>query len=159
MCNPLQFSAISVNFVTKGILSEPRYWYVPPEGQFVSEMSNQAFGEAVSVSRLATVSRPSRSGQPEGKGSVTSIAHHFVQIGYLYMPDSIHLLFLIHPASPMPQSPTLHSITKPLFTKNRHLGLPIRPVVCSILRGIETCDHRYIILVRSLFIRDHPIGI
>ena len=122
-------------------------------------MSKQALGEADSASENSStdfrvVSESVGSTRRKGVSYVNSSPLRSNWI--LVHAYSLNKLFLLHPANPTPQNPTLPPTTESLFAKNRHLGLPVRPVVCSILRGIETCDHRDIILVRSLFVRDHP---
>jgi hypothetical protein len=103
------------------------------------------------------VSCPDRSGPPNEKGlSFTSIAPNSVQI-VTRLNACACLNRCTYPTNCPNCIPTLHSITESLFTKNRHLGLPIRPIIRGILFGIESSDHRDIILVGSLFIRYDPL--
>jgi len=72
-------------------------------------------------------------------------------MNWVCMPESVHVLNQLSHCIP-----TLYSITESLFTQNRHLGLPIRPIIRGILLGIESSDHGDIILIRSLSIRYDP---
>jgi hypothetical protein len=164
VCILLQSTAISVNFIKKGILSvwpEPRCSGVPLGGRSARrESPNRLSGRLNRCPRIAPmnfVSCPDRSGPPNEKGlSFTSIALNSVQI-VTRLNGCACLNWCTYPTNCPNCIPTLHSITESLFTKNRHLGLPIRPIIRGILFGIESSDHGNIILIGSLFIRYDPL--
>jgi hypothetical protein len=164
VCTLLQSTAISVNFIKKGILSvwpEPRCSGVPLRGRSARRKSpNRLSGRLNRCPRIAPmnfVSCPDRSGPPNEKGSsFTSIAPISVQIATRL--NACACLNRCTYSTNCPNCiPTLHSITESLFTKNRYLRLPIRPIICYILLSIETSDHGDIILIGSLFIRHDPL--
>lgn len=49
-------------------------------------------------------------------------------------------------------SPYLNTIAESFFVKNWDLRLPVRPIK-GVLVGIESSDHRYVIVIGSLHIR------